>query len=309
MKTLVVIPTYIEAENVADILRRVRAAAPTVDILIVDDNSPDGTADLARAAGEELGQIEVLVRPGKGGLGVAYRAGFEHGFERGLRGPRPDGRRLLAPAGEAPRAARHASRRAPTSPSGRATSPAAARRRGRSGAAPAVAHRQHLRLHDARPAGQRRHGRLPGLPGLAAQGDRGGLHPGHRLRLPGRAQLPGAPARGQHRRGADHLHRPHPRRVEDVVAHHRRGHVARDLVGLPRPGAGAPGPARRPPPRRRPSPTPPRRSRPACRRPTAPPPSPRRRHPGPGQPGGGRRRDARAGPAEPEPEPASAEPA
>jgi dolichol-phosphate mannosyltransferase len=83
MKTLVVIPTYIEADNVADILRRVRAAAPTVDLLIVDDNSPDGTADLARAAGEELGQVDVLVRPGKGGLGVAYRAGFEYGFERG----------------------------------------------------------------------------------------------------------------------------------------------------------------------------------------------------------------------------------
>ncbi|HKH05198.1 MAG TPA: polyprenol monophosphomannose synthase [Acidimicrobiales bacterium] len=83
LKTLVVIPTYIEAENIADILRRVRAAAPSVDILVVDDNSPDGTADLARAAGEELGQVGVLVRPGKGGLGVAYRAGFETGFERG----------------------------------------------------------------------------------------------------------------------------------------------------------------------------------------------------------------------------------
>jgi dolichol-phosphate mannosyltransferase len=83
MKTLVVIPTYIEADNVADIIRRVRSAAPSVDILIVDDNSPDGTADLARAAGAELGQVEVLVRPGKGGLGVAYRAGFEHGFSKG----------------------------------------------------------------------------------------------------------------------------------------------------------------------------------------------------------------------------------
>jgi dolichol-phosphate mannosyltransferase len=83
MKTLVVIPTYIEADNVADIIRRVRAAAPSVDILIVDDNSPDGTAELARAAGAEVGQVEVLVRPGKGGLGVAYRAGFEHGFSEG----------------------------------------------------------------------------------------------------------------------------------------------------------------------------------------------------------------------------------
>jgi dolichol-phosphate mannosyltransferase len=83
MKTLVVIPTYIEAENIVDILRRVRAAAPSVDILVVDDNSPDGTADLVRATNDELGQIDVLVRPDKGGLGVAYRAGFEHGFEKG----------------------------------------------------------------------------------------------------------------------------------------------------------------------------------------------------------------------------------
>jgi dolichol-phosphate mannosyltransferase len=83
MRTLVVIPTFLEAENIADVLRRVRAAAPGVDVLVVDDSSADGTADLARAAGEELGQVDVLVRPGKGGLGVAYRAGFERGFAEG----------------------------------------------------------------------------------------------------------------------------------------------------------------------------------------------------------------------------------
>jgi dolichol-phosphate mannosyltransferase len=83
MKTLVVIPTYCEAENMADVLRRVRTAVPTADVLVVDDNSPDGTAEVARATGEELGQIDVLVRPSKGGLGVAYRAGFQRGFERG----------------------------------------------------------------------------------------------------------------------------------------------------------------------------------------------------------------------------------
>jgi dolichol-phosphate mannosyltransferase len=81
MRTLVVIPTFLEAENVTDVLRRVRAAAPEVDVLVVDDNSADGTADLARAAGDELGQIDVLVRPDKGGLGVAYRAGFQRGFD------------------------------------------------------------------------------------------------------------------------------------------------------------------------------------------------------------------------------------
>jgi dolichol-phosphate mannosyltransferase len=83
VRTLVIIPTYLEAENVDDVLRRVRAAAPAVDVLVVDDSSADGTADLAKATGHDVGQVDVLVRPSKGGLGVAYRAGFERGFADG----------------------------------------------------------------------------------------------------------------------------------------------------------------------------------------------------------------------------------
>jgi dolichol-phosphate mannosyltransferase len=83
MRTLVVLPTYDEAPNIAEVLRRVRAAAPEVDILVVDDSSPDGTADLARAVGKELGNIDVLVRARKDGLGNAYRHGFREGLERG----------------------------------------------------------------------------------------------------------------------------------------------------------------------------------------------------------------------------------
>ncbi len=83
MRTLVVMPTYQEAENVVEVLSRVRAAAPDVDVLIVDDSSPDGTADLARAAAAELGQIDVLVRPKKDGLGNAYRHGFRVGLDEG----------------------------------------------------------------------------------------------------------------------------------------------------------------------------------------------------------------------------------
>lgn len=82
MRTLVVIPTYEEALNVTEVLTRVRAAAPHVDVLVVDDSSPDGTADLARAAAEELGQVDVLVRPKKDGLGNAYRHGFRVGMDR-----------------------------------------------------------------------------------------------------------------------------------------------------------------------------------------------------------------------------------
>ncbi len=83
MRALVVLPTYQEAENIAEVLRRLRSAAPEADVLVVDDSSPDGTAAIAKALGHELGGIDVLVRPAKSGLGSAYRDGFAEGMERG----------------------------------------------------------------------------------------------------------------------------------------------------------------------------------------------------------------------------------
>jgi dolichol-phosphate mannosyltransferase len=56
---------------------------PDADLLVVDDASPDGTADLARAAGERMGRVDVIVRRGKEGLGGAYRTGFKHAFANG----------------------------------------------------------------------------------------------------------------------------------------------------------------------------------------------------------------------------------
>ena len=83
MRTLVVLPTFDEADNIAEVLRRIRAATPEVDVLVVDDGSPDGTADLAEAAGREVGRVEVLRRPAKSGLGTAYRAGFRRAMATG----------------------------------------------------------------------------------------------------------------------------------------------------------------------------------------------------------------------------------
>lgn len=83
MRTLVVVPTYLEVENIEEALTRLRTHAPDVDVLVVDDSSPDGTADVAKRVATELGQIDVLVRPKKTGLGEAYRAGFAVGIERG----------------------------------------------------------------------------------------------------------------------------------------------------------------------------------------------------------------------------------
>jgi dolichol-phosphate mannosyltransferase len=76
VRPIVVLPTYNERDNLDDLLRAIRAAHESVEVLIVDDSSPDGTADLARSLGAELGGVSVLVRTEKTGLGSAYRAGF-----------------------------------------------------------------------------------------------------------------------------------------------------------------------------------------------------------------------------------------
>lgn len=81
-KTLVIIPTYNEIDNLESIVGRVRVNATDVDILIVDDNSPDGTGRLADRLADES-QVSVLHRLAKNGLGAAYLDGFGWGIERG----------------------------------------------------------------------------------------------------------------------------------------------------------------------------------------------------------------------------------
>lgn len=83
MRALVILPTYNERDNVDAVLRLVRQAAPDADVLVVDDASPDGTADVAQGLAGRLGRIEVLRRPGKAGLGSAYRTGFRHALSQG----------------------------------------------------------------------------------------------------------------------------------------------------------------------------------------------------------------------------------
>ncbi len=80
---LVIIPTYNEIENVARITGRVRAAVPAADILVADDNSPDGTGQVADELAAGDAHIHVLHRLGKEGLAAAYMAGFAWGLERG----------------------------------------------------------------------------------------------------------------------------------------------------------------------------------------------------------------------------------
>lgn len=83
MRALVVVPTYQEAESVPTALQRVLAADARVEVLVVDDGSPDGTGDIVAKLGEEEPRIHLLRRSGKQGLGAAYRAGFAWGMARG----------------------------------------------------------------------------------------------------------------------------------------------------------------------------------------------------------------------------------
>jgi glycosyltransferase involved in cell wall biosynthesis len=82
-RALVVLPTYDEAENVLPLSQEILAASPDLEILVVDDGSPDGTGDLVASAGRSEPRLQLLQREGKQGLGTAYLAGFRYGLERG----------------------------------------------------------------------------------------------------------------------------------------------------------------------------------------------------------------------------------
>jgi dolichol-phosphate mannosyltransferase len=80
---LVCLPTYDEKDNVVPITEAILAATPDVDVLIVDDNSPDGTGQLADAIAAREPRVKVLHRAGKEGLGKAYLAGFDWALRQG----------------------------------------------------------------------------------------------------------------------------------------------------------------------------------------------------------------------------------
>jgi dolichol-phosphate mannosyltransferase len=82
-RVIIVMPTYNERQNLDGMASRVRESVPDADLLIVDDNSPDGTGDLADKLVADDGQVHVLHRAGKQGLGAAYLDGFRWGLARG----------------------------------------------------------------------------------------------------------------------------------------------------------------------------------------------------------------------------------
>ena len=100
-RVIVVIPTYNEIENLPLLAPKVLAQDPRIELLIVDDASPDGTGKLADDLARQSPRVHVLHREAKQGLGPAYRAGLAARARAGRRLRDPDGRRFLAPARDA----------------------------------------------------------------------------------------------------------------------------------------------------------------------------------------------------------------
>jgi dolichol-phosphate mannosyltransferase len=80
-KTLVVIPTYNEKQNIETVLERVLGAGSDIEVVVVDDNSPDGTAELVKKAAGTNPRLHLIEREGKQGLGTAYLRGFKFALE------------------------------------------------------------------------------------------------------------------------------------------------------------------------------------------------------------------------------------
>ena len=84
MQALVIIPTYNELENIENITTEVLATDPSLSVLVVDDNSPDGTGGLVKKMSEKNPRVHLLHREKKQGLGKAYLAGFDWGLQKGF---------------------------------------------------------------------------------------------------------------------------------------------------------------------------------------------------------------------------------
>ena len=231
MRPLVVIPTYNESENIERMLHRIHECLPEAGVLVVDDGSPDGTAELVKAVAAELPDVHLL-RPRR-----QVRAG-----------ERVPGRLRL---GARARATTPSSRSTPTS---RTTRPRCRRWWRRSsegydvsigsryvegGSIPNWAWHRHLlsqggNIYASTVLGLGVADSTAGFRAYSA-GDpapaRPRPDPGRGLRLPDRDDVPRQAARRRHHRGADQLRRPGGRRVQDVVVHRGRGAGPGDLVG------------------------------------------------------------------------------
>jgi dolichol-phosphate mannosyltransferase len=82
-RAMVIVPTYDEIDNITALVPKILATAPNIDVLVVDDASPDGTGEWVEKMSEEIPRVHCIRRPAKMGLGSAYRDGFRYALEHG----------------------------------------------------------------------------------------------------------------------------------------------------------------------------------------------------------------------------------
>jgi len=83
MKAIVIVPTYNEAENIGNLIDKIFSVDSNLHILVIDDNSPDGTAEIVKRISEKDPRVNLIQRPGKLGLGTAYIEGFKYALANG----------------------------------------------------------------------------------------------------------------------------------------------------------------------------------------------------------------------------------
>ena len=232
-RTLVIIPTFNERENLPLIVGRVHKARPDVHILIVDDGSPDGTGELAdELVAGRYRPMHVMHRTRKGGLGAAYLAGFAWGLGREYSRAGRDGRRRQPPARTAASAAGRRRRGADLAIGSRYVPGGEVRnwpRRRMVLSRTANGYSRILLGVDITTSP-----RLPRLPARGAGEDRPGRGGLEGLLLPDRPDLAHHQQRVHRRRGADHVHRARVRPIQDERIQHPRGPVQGRRVGFPR---------------------------------------------------------------------------
>src|SRR5581483_3366157 len=199
LRTLVILPTFNERETIELVLQRLLALPEPVDVLVVDDSSPDGTAELVRTVAAREPRVRLVERPRKSGLASAYLQGFRLAIQEAYD--------LVV---EMDSDLSHQLELRPGRP---------------------LPRRQPLRPPPARLPDPRRHQRVPRLPRSAARAPPRRPKPIRRLRISDRARLSRL-ARGlRRRRGPDHVPRARARPLQDLPPDRPRGALARDPVG------------------------------------------------------------------------------
>ena len=96
MRAVLIVPTYNEADNIQRFLTQIRQDAPNIDILVVDDNSPDGTSTIAKEVADRMGQIKIMTRTANHGYAAASRDAMRAAISDGYEVIATNGCRLLA---------------------------------------------------------------------------------------------------------------------------------------------------------------------------------------------------------------------